>query len=148
MSNVGLTTANLLWLAGFLEGEGSFEMGRVDRKAGKTRRPRISFGTTDLDVAQQAAAILQVKVHRRKVRHGNKPMFVAMTWGHTAAGWMMTLYTLMGKRRRTKIREILTAWRVQSTQPARVWAGSVRCAVVRAHHASQPTYIHLPACGI
>ena len=136
-----LTTTQLHWLAGILEGEGSFQLARTARKRGKILIPRIELGMTDKDIVQQAAALMRVKVHRVERNPPRKSYFRFLMWGHHAAGWMMTLYLLMGTRRRAKIREVLSHWRQEPGQPNKVWANHARCAAVQIEHSKQPTYI-------
>ena len=137
-----LTTTQLHWLAGILEGEGSFQLARTARKRGKILIPRIELGMTDKDIVQQAAAFMRIKVFRvGRESTKRKPYFRFLVWGHYAAGWMMTLYLLMGTRRRTKIREILSHWKPAPSPPNRVWGNNARYVVVQTQHSKQPTFI-------
>jgi hypothetical protein len=43
-----------------------------------------------------------------------KPMYYTKVYGDKAAGWMMTLYSLMGSRRQQKIQECLGFWKQQT----------------------------------
>ena len=96
---------DIIWLAGLLEGEGCF------RTMSGSTTPRIDLGMTDHDVV--------AKAHRTLGEHGkvlkcigvNKPVFKICLTGFHAAGWMMTLYPLLGGRRQKRIRSILKAWR-------------------------------------
>lgn len=99
---------DIYWLAGMLEGEGSFCQ-QPNRKF-----PRISFVSTDFDVALRVATLLNCNVGGRgdKNRPGHhKPVYLVQVAGREAIGWMMTLYRLMGQRRRAKIRELLQDWK-------------------------------------
>lgn len=97
----------LYWAAGIIEGEGSF-----GAYGPKKNKPRVSVNMTDEDVIRRLHSVLGVgKVYGPK-HYGNKPR-----WDWTverraeAVGLMMTLYPLMGQRRREKIRSILSDWR-------------------------------------
>jgi len=97
----------LAWVAGLLEGEGSFGWGRTT--------PTIQLSSTDKDVVIKAADILGVQmwnyVARPKGKSTYKPVYACKVFGSRAVMWMMTLFVLMGKRRRGKIKEVITKWR-------------------------------------
>lgn len=69
---------------------------------------------TDLDVIQKAQNLLGIKtkVHA-EIRPPAKTMYRLVCSGPLSAGWAMTLYTLLGSRRRAKIRECLVHWRAR-----------------------------------
>src|SRR5712691_9526273 len=100
-------TADIHWLAGFLEGEGSF---------GKNNSgvPQISATSTDLDVVRRMATIVGGPVydhwHGRNAKPHWKRAYRCVKGGNATAGWMMTLYPLMGLRRRLQIEKVLKQW--------------------------------------
>jgi hypothetical protein len=55
---------DIYWLAGLLEGEGSFMKGAPSNK----RLPIISMQTTDGDIAEKVGKMFNVKVYSRKRR--------------------------------------------------------------------------------
>lgn len=124
-----LRTNDLYWLAGLVEGEGCF---RMDASKYKYRSPRIVVKMTDRDVVERAAGIFNSKVRNIKlapaeVAKGYKPQFVTEVGGRRAAGWMMTLYSLLGNRRKGKIHEILTEWReIKLDHPEKARGGHAR----------------------
>lgn len=91
---------SLLWLAGFLEGEGSFLRGTPSAP----RSPRITAVTTDRDVADRVGALLGVRVHPVKSRssHHRQAYAIALK-GHRAVALMKDLRPLMGERRQAAI---------------------------------------------
>jgi hypothetical protein len=93
---------NIHWLAGILEGEGSFQL----------ERPAIALEMTDRDIVQRVANIFQVPVYELKRRPGSKQAYKAVLTGNLAIQWMMTLYSLLGVRRKARIREVLEKWRI------------------------------------
>lgn len=107
------TVKELAWLAGILEGEGAFMM------HGGTSS--ISLQSTDKDIVEKAAAILGTKLQgdswKPKGKASYKAVWTCRVYGTTAIGWMMTLFILMGERRRAKIREIIFKWRASSAFP-------------------------------
>jgi hypothetical protein len=114
-----IPTAEIAWIAGLLEGEGSFSLnGRA------CSSPRISIGMTDEDVIRKAHALFRTPnkvygpyTYGRPARL--KPIWHIHVTGRLAAAWMMTLYSLMGQRRRAKIRECLGMWRRGETHKQR-----------------------------
>jgi hypothetical protein len=48
---------------------------------------------------------------------GQKVVFQTQVYGTRAASWMMTLWPLMGRRRRDRIRHCLAAWKEQEFHP-------------------------------
>lgn len=112
-----LETRDLHWLAGWLEGEGCFEFRcpAPPRKSDgvKAGYPRITAGCTDKDVAERAHRILGTGSMYEENNGRTTPMWRVNIQNQKAIGWMMTLYTLMGKRRQTKIKEIISSWRNQ-----------------------------------
>lgn len=91
-----LTIKEIAWLAGWLEGEGCFRLSR--------NCPIIAVHVTDKDVAYYAAKLLMApNVHSYK-RDKHKRIYGFALCSTEAASWMMTLYPLMGKRRKAKIK--------------------------------------------
>ncbi len=101
-----ISTKDIAWLAGLLEGEGCFRI-----RDGRTT-PLILLGMTDSDVVDRAAALLgSHDLHVYESPVGHKTQFRLRVGGRKAAAWMMTIYPLMGERRQAKIRETLATWR-------------------------------------
>lgn len=104
-------------MAGLYEGEGCF-MNPLNKLTGN-RYPSLVLVSSDRDVVEQAAKITRAtgKIRTQKPTLGNKPLFRTTISGVKAAGWMMTMYPLLGQRRRAKIRSILTDWKEQKRSP-------------------------------
>jgi hypothetical protein len=104
---------DIAWLAGLLEGEGCF-----------SRRGNcitIQVYMTDLDVVERAATMLGAPSVGRRVdplRPNDLPCYYCTVSGPSAAAWMMTLYCLMGDRRKARIRELLAIFKKARTQHA------------------------------
>jgi len=106
---------DLHWAAGYLEGEGCFSMGRNSRK-GTAVQPILHVTTTDRDVAIRLADLLGVKaIERRKYPPNRKQPYIVRCTGRTAIAWMLTLWTLLGERRRARIAEVVRTWRTAPT---------------------------------
>ncbi|AYN58510.1 HNH endonuclease [Arthrobacter phage Liebe] len=94
------TRDDLLWLAGLLEGEGSFD-------AHRGKYPRIRLAMTDRDVVGRAASLMDAKI-----RLSLHPLPAKATWhteisGARAAEIMRLILPHMGARRSQKIAEVL-----------------------------------------
>ena len=88
---------DIIWLAGLLEGEGCFRLN-------DGKYPGIAVGMTDEDVIDRVADMWNVRVSH------HKNLWKAQINGAYAIQWMMTLYLLLGKRRREVIAEIIKFW--------------------------------------
>lgn len=94
---------DLYWLAGLVEGEGCY------RAQGGALALQIAM--TDRDVIERAAKMLSTRVYVQEKAVPRQRMYATVVSGPRAAGWMMTLYSLMGERRRSKIADCLGQWR-------------------------------------
>ena len=101
---------DLYWLAGLLEGEGSFTPG-TPRMPNK---PIISLKSTDEDVVARAAALLKVSYQFQ-----NPPSHEGKNWksyyslriaGKRATDFMKLLYPIMGMRRQAQIQRALACY--------------------------------------
>jgi hypothetical protein len=89
------------WLAGLLEGEGSFLKGPPC----KPNLPRISLQMTDQDITEKAASLLgvsSVKGCKPKKEH-HKQCYAVVVRGAKAVEIMKELFPLMGERRKKQI---------------------------------------------
>ena len=103
-------TSQIAWLAGILEGEGSFGMAKTS--------PCIQIQMCDRDIVERVAGLLNIKLRAPwKRKDGYQWVWGCRAFGTDAVGWMLTLYTFLGERRRAKIREVLAEWRRSSAMP-------------------------------
>lgn len=119
-------TVDLYWLAGVLEGEGTFGLGWH----GRYMQPWIRLAMSDRDVVFRAAQMLRTKVRadsRDARRLDAKQMWSCSVTSSRAIQWMMTLWILLGNRRRKKIRSVLEQWRAYRTTQRRsyIWGSRV-----------------------
>ena len=91
---------DLLWLAGLLEGEGSFD-------AHRGKYPRIRLAMTDRDVVGRAASVMDAKIRLSLHPAPNKATWHTEISGGRAAEIMRQILPYMGARRSGKIAEIL-----------------------------------------
>jgi hypothetical protein len=103
-----MTRDDLLWLAGYLEGEGSF----TSPTPSAPNRPRIQVAATDEDVIQRIAAIWGVSYWRSPETRNPawKPYYRVQVRGRRAVDLMRELRPLMGIRRQQQIDRALEDW--------------------------------------
>jgi hypothetical protein len=98
---------DLHWLAGLLEGEGSFLAGEPSNP----NAPRISIAMTDYDVIKRAADLLGIKSIYTRHGTGNwQTSYQFHLKGTRAVSVMRQLRPLMGTRRQKQIDRALAAY--------------------------------------
>lgn len=95
-----LSHEDLIWLAGLLEGEGTFDLHRG-------KYPRIRVGMTDRDVVGRAASLMGSRIRMTLSTVGHKATFHTEISGARAAAIMHELLPYMGARRSSRIGGIL-----------------------------------------
>jgi Helix-turn-helix domain of resolvase len=104
-----MSLPELYWLAGWLEGEGSF----LGPPPSDPHRPRIIARTRDADVAEEVGRLLAVTPlfshDGRERERGWSPSWRLLRRGRPAARVMKALHPLMGARRRSQIESALRA---------------------------------------
>jgi hypothetical protein len=97
------------WLAGLLEGEGTFS---VTRQSAYIAYPVIKVEMCDEAIVTRAAHIMGARsVQRDEPDHEDwSPTFVAAITGHHAAAWMRKLRSSMGTRRAAAIDAALSQY--------------------------------------
>jgi len=100
---IEMTHSDLMWLAGFLEGEGCFHI-----RNGKSLSPVIRAVSTDRDVLLKTAILMGSKLSeaKRKTVTG-KTVYSTWLGGDASIALMQKLRPYMGCRRAAKIDEIL-----------------------------------------
>lgn len=112
-----MSDREFFWLAGLLEGEGSFLPGPPSA----TNSVRIALTMTDADVVERVAALWSVSYHevrRDRCRlMGWKPNYYVHLRGRRAVEMMKLLRPLMGQRRQEQIDRALRAT-IQICEPS------------------------------
>ncbi len=121
------------WLAGLLEGEGSFFSLRSSVGGKVYRYPVITVAMTDRDVITRVAELFGNGVYHMPSKNPNRlDQFRAQISGEGAVEWMKALRPWMGARRGAKIDELLKAW------AERVPANVGRAVAAKASAANKP----------
>lgn len=102
-----MSPVDLGWVAGLIEGEGSFLL--LHRHQGTKWSPRISMQSTDLDVLERLVAVTGVgRVSKVGARPNRKPCWQWAVAVYADALWLMKeVRPLMGVRRQHAINEVL-----------------------------------------
>jgi hypothetical protein len=112
---MSVSVVEISWLAGLLEGEGCFGF----TNSGRT--PSIWLSMTDIDVVEKVRNLVDpsrsINITDDKRKENYKTMYRLTLNGTRAIQWLMTIYSLMGVRRKAKIRELLDVWK--SIEPVR-----------------------------
>jgi hypothetical protein len=107
-----VTVDVLHWLAGLLEGEGSFLVGPPSAP----RSPVLALQMTDEDVVARVAEMFGRKLGRWQPRDERfQPIFLVRVTGSKAVAWMTALRPLMGRRRQTQIDRALASYAPKSS---------------------------------
>lgn len=134
-----MKNSDLHWLAGIMEGEGSFMKPYTKKNTGQ---PRISFVSTDKDTTQRVADLLGTSYYQRiptsKDGHTRKPQYVFTLVSSRCIGIMNELYPLMGQRRRGQIEEALSAVPKLWDNPCKLCKGDIQR--VSSHRGMRPVY--------
>jgi hypothetical protein len=130
------TAIEVAWLAGILEGEGSFMMIRNRPGGGITRYkyPVVTVNMTDRDVIERVANLFGCKTHKismPKPPPVRKQAWRAIITGSGAADWMRVLLPHMGERRSARIREVLQEWDARTPTHVRRRAACQKAAAKR-----------------
>lgn len=113
----GMKSTDIAWLAGLLEGEGTFG---IQKTGGYKGTIKIGLQMTDKDTVEKASDLLGGTLWGPHGPYGVSKQVTYQTsiFGTKAASWMMTVYSLMGERRQEKIRSLLTMWKSQPVMRA------------------------------
>lgn len=108
------TVVEFAWLAGILEGEGSFIKGPPSLP----HKPQLQVAMTDRDTIERVAGLLGVSVYHVK-RHNPrwKDAYGACARGRHAVEWMRKLYPMMSERRKVQILGAIYSYQDLSQRP-------------------------------
>jgi hypothetical protein len=102
---------DLLWLAGLVEGEGSFFPGSPSAPG----LPVMQVAMVDVDVISRAARMLGVTVRTiRPRREAWKTIYTCRIRGAPAVAWMTALRPHLGLRRRSQVKRAIASYAPRS----------------------------------
>lgn len=125
MEDIKLTELELAWLAGLLEGEGSFSKSPPSDRV----RPRISLEMTDEDIVIRAAkmfGVIYIYRTRRRLKSNHKQSYKIIFRGQRAVRLMRCLYPMMGERRKLQIDSALATYVEKPAAVAKLTDEAVR----------------------
>lgn len=100
-----LTQREIGWVAGIVEGEGNIAITN-------DKTPVVAIKMCDKDVIEKLAKLFKmdriVTIAPRDKNH--RMQYQILLSGKKAAGWLYTIYSLMGHRRKAKIIEVMSKW--------------------------------------
>lgn len=102
------STNEIYWGAGLLDGEGCFTLN--GGKGTYRITPMIGLSMTDLDTVERFQQIFTPSntIYCRATSH--KLIYQLRVVGKRAVGLMYMFFPLLSKRRRTRIKEVLSVW--------------------------------------
>lgn len=103
-----ISREDAVWLAGLLEGEGTFDLHR-------RKYPRVRVGMSDRDVVGRAATLMGAQVRLSLKPYPNSAMFHAEVSGTKAVAVMEEVLPHMGARRSAKIATVLGWARLEAS---------------------------------
>ena len=105
-----METKDIYWLAGIWEGEGYFGMHNIANRNARSC-PMAALRMTDEDVIAKAAKLLGRKYNHYKRKDPRfKDVYDLKIGGKHAIGLALTLFSLLGQRRRARIKSIVQYW--------------------------------------
>jgi hypothetical protein len=112
--NAWMETLDLAWVAGLLEGEGSFMRGAPSRP----NKVIVSMESTDFDVLGRLADLCGVRVSTLSPRNVDrwKPTGRVRLHGSRAVSLMRAIRPWMGERRREQIDAALASYEVKRSR--------------------------------
>lgn len=102
-----ITNNELIWAAGFLEGEGSFHIGKVS----KWQQLVVSASQVQLWPLEVLKKSFGGSIYKEPTKGRRQECGKWVVTGPRAAGVMMTLFALLSPRRQEQIKKALLRWR-------------------------------------
>ncbi len=117
----------IVWAAAIIEGEGCIVASvyqhrrKGELQAHPIRVFRLAVEMTDLDILIRLRDILGPVATIRQRKHPtlnpkHRDRYILQMTGAELAGWLMTIYPIMGDRRKARIRSALRVWLTMKTQ--------------------------------
>jgi hypothetical protein len=104
----------IAWLAGLLEGEGSFQCVQASKARPQSRHLTCTLGMTDEDVVRRAGVLMDApSIYEQNPAPPRKKVFIIGISGYKAERVMKLILPYMGIRRRDKILKVLADWKTR-----------------------------------
>lgn len=98
----------IAWLAGLLEGDGTFQMHNNGSKTKRNTCPLIGLAMLDLDIVEKVSKIFQCNIGKYLTPKKDKHIYFARTARRsTVEPLILALYPYMGNRRKEQINKML-----------------------------------------
>lgn len=112
------SSEEIAWLAGILDGEGSFLLNRSIVGGKVYLYPKITVNMTDLDVMERVADLFGTSTYVLPKKEDRKQAWRASIQGAGAVSLMRLLRPWMSERRGEKIDELVAYWEARSSARA------------------------------
>jgi hypothetical protein len=133
-----ISTIDIAWAAGFIEGEGSFThsvVGRTIRKSGRkdagTPQARITVPQVQREPLERLQRMFGGNIYVKNPGGVQKPEWQPVhywaVYGRRAAGLAMTLWTFLSPKRRAQAEEMIAVWKATKVSPAVINAAKTHC---------------------
>lgn len=110
-----MNTNDLYWLAGLIDGEGCFIAHSSHRGKYPLRQVRISLEMCDQDVVERVKVITgttsNVTLRNSRPNRNHRPRYTVHLNGTRAIQWALTMYPIMGERRKAAIVKMVNLWK-------------------------------------
>lgn len=84
----------------------------------KSRTPVLTVTMGDKDTVHKIGRLVNQKVNSAHVKTENrKPMWSVTIQGRRCIGWLFTIYRFLGKRRQSKVNEVVREWKLHPARP-------------------------------
>lgn len=105
-----ISTHDIMWAAGFLEGEGSFTTSKKDN--GRWKTPRVTASQVQLWPLERMQTLFGGSIYPVvSTNPQHKPQYHWQLNGSRAIPFMMTIYSLMSPGRKLQIECCLNVWK-------------------------------------
>jgi hypothetical protein len=105
-----ITTKDIAWAAGFLEGEGCFRINFKKSSPGY-RGPRVTANQVQKEPLERLQKIFGGHINLVKFRTYKNPIWDWQINGANAIGVMLTIFDFMSPKRKARIKEVIAAWK-------------------------------------
>lgn len=99
-----MTIKEIGWISGLFEGEGWVILPSTIQNIG------LGIKSSDKDTMEKVAALWKRALIPDKLRMDRKPTWTVCIYGDAAVEWAYTMYEMLSRRRRARIRDMISRW--------------------------------------